>query len=192
MLDSNHNCHVFLRFSSSPHETSSCYICLSSQPTLTCRCLYGQSCWPKEYEFRYTGDAIIPTTFPLHLHAICLQHLLETARASLQAIQMAFRSARINANTIFEAFIFPGDTISACFLNTTWGFLSCGQGSVPQVDFDARSADDIQAAIKFAKQHNFKLGIMNTGHDYLGRSTARSGFLIWTHYMKDIIRVLFT
>ena len=104
---------------------------------------------------------------------------------------MAFRSTRINANTIFEAFIFPSDTIPACFLNTTWGF-PCGQGGVPPVSFDARFADDIQAAIKFAKQHNFKLGIMNTGHDYLGRSTARSGFLIWTHYMKDIIRVLFT
>jgi hypothetical protein len=23
-------------------------------------------------------------------------------------------------------------------------------------------------------------------HDYLGRSTARGSFLIWTHYMKNI------
>ena len=73
----------------------------------------------------------------------------------------------------------------ACFLNTTWGF-PCGQGST------TRWFGCSFCAIKFAKQHNFKLGIMNTGHDYLGRSTARGGFLISTHYMKDIIRVLFS
>lgn len=35
-------------------------------------------------------------------------------------------------NTNFETFIFPNDTISACYLNTTLGF-PCGQGSVPPV-----------------------------------------------------------
>ena len=104
---------------------------------------------------------------------------------------MAFRLTRINANTIFEAFIFPSDTISACFLNTTWGF-PCGQGGVPPVSFDARFADDIQAANIFTKQHNLKLAIKKTGHDYLGRSSALGEFLIWTRYTKDIIRVLFS
>ena len=37
------------------------------------------------------------------------------------------------------------------------------------------------------KQHNLKAVVKNTGHDYLGRSTARGGFLIWTHFMKDIL-----
>jgi hypothetical protein len=31
-----------------------------------------------------------------------------------------------------------------------------------------------------------KLVIKNTGHDYLGRSTAAGALSIWTHFMKDI------
>ena len=58
-------------------------------------------------------------------------------------------------------------------------------GSVPPVGVDARSGTDIQAAVNFARKHNLKLVVKSTGHDFLGRSTARS-FLIWTHRMKDM------
>ena len=58
---------------------------------------------------------------------------------------------------------------------------------MPPVGVDARSASDVQAAVNFVKQYNLKAVIKNTGHDYLGRSTARGGFLIWTHFMKDIL-----
>jgi FAD/FMN-containing dehydrogenase len=51
---------------------------------------------------------------------------------------------------------------------------------------DARSVSDIQHAVKFATSHNLRLITKNTGHDYFGRSTARGGFMLWTHYMKDI------
>ena len=89
-------------------------------------------------------------------------------------------------NVNFETFIFPNDTISACYLNTTLG-IPCGQGSVPPVGVDARSESDVQAAVNFAKKHNLKLVVKNTGHDFLGRSTARGGFLIWTHHMKQTV-----
>jgi len=89
-------------------------------------------------------------------------------------------------NINFETFIFPNKTISACYLNTTLGF-PCEQGSVPPVGVDARSASDIQAAVNFATKHNLKVAVKNTGHDYLGRSTARGGFLLWTHHMKQTL-----
>lgn len=89
-------------------------------------------------------------------------------------------------NTNFETFIFHNDTISACYLNTTLG-IPCGQGSVPPIGVDARSENDIQAAVNFAKQHNLKLVVKGTGHDFLGRSTARGSFLIWTHHMKQTV-----
>ena len=57
---------------------------------------------------------------------------------------------------------------------------------MPPIGVDARSEHDIQAAIKFIKQYNLKLVVKNTGHDYLGRSTARGGFLLWTHNMKQL------
>jgi len=89
-------------------------------------------------------------------------------------------------DTNYEVFIFPNKTISACYLNTTLG-VPCGQGSVPPVGVDARSGSDIQAAVNFARQHDLKLVVKNTGHDFLGRSTARGGFLVWTHRMKDML-----
>jgi hypothetical protein len=51
---------------------------------------------------------------------------------------------------------------------------------------DARSAADIQAAIKFVQQHNIRLVIRNSGHDYLGKSTGAHALAVWVHHMKDI------
>jgi len=76
-------------------------------------------------------------------------------------------------------------TLEACFLNTTLGF-PCSQGSVSVVGVDARSPEDIQAAVNFAAKYNLRLVIKNTGHDFLGRSAAKGSFMIWTHHMKNI------
>ncbi|KAE9411632.1 FAD binding domain-containing protein [Gymnopus androsaceus JB14] len=45
---------------------------------------------------------------------------------------------------------------------------------------------DVVAAIKFAKSHNIRFVIRNTGHDYLGRSTGAGALSVWTHHMKNI------
>lgn len=87
--------------------------------------------------------------------------------------------------TNFNAYISPNNTISRCPLDHAQG-QACGQGSVPPIGVDARSPEDIQEAIRFAKEHNLKLVIHNTGHDFLGRSAARDSFMIWTHRIKDI------
>jgi hypothetical protein len=62
----------------------------------------------------------------------------------------------------FESFIFNNGSISACYMNTTLG-VPCQQGSVPVTGVDARSVSDIQAAVKFAVQHNLRLVVKNTG-----------------------------
>jgi hypothetical protein len=85
-----------------------------------------------------------------------------------------------------ETFEFDRGGIEACHLDTSLD-ISCEQGSVPPVGVDARSESDLQAAVKFAKQHNLKLVVKGTGHDFLGRSTARDSFLIWTHHMKQTV-----
>jgi FAD/FMN-containing dehydrogenase len=71
-------------------------------------------------------------------------------------------------------------------LPTTKRSVPCAQGRVPLYAVPAKSADDIQAAINFARERNVKLVIKNTGHDFLGRSTAAGALSIWTHFMKDI------
>ncbi|KAF8800857.1 FAD-binding domain-containing protein [Phlegmacium glaucopus] len=156
----------------------------------TCRCLYGQPCWPNEKEFTTLATQLSqpllhprPPAFPCYPPSATSGNCSNVMANYTNGIWRSDQpGAMQNAN--LEEFIFPNETISVCYLNTTLG-IPCGQGSVPPVGVDARSGGDIQAAVNFAKQHNLKLVVKNTGHDFFGRSTARGGFLIWTHNMKD-------
>ncbi|KAF2870143.1 FAD/FMN-containing isoamyl alcohol oxidase MreA [Massariosphaeria phaeospora] len=64
--------------------------------------------------------------------------------------------------------------------------LSCNIGFHNSYAINASGAVDFQKAIAFVKEHNIRLTIRNTGHDYLGKSTGAHSLAIWTHYMKDI------
>ena len=50
----------------------------------------------------------------------------------------------------------------------------------------ARTEQDFQAAVKFAADHNLRLVVKNTGHDWYGRSAAAGSLLLWTHQRKQI------
>ena len=160
--------------------------------TSTCRCIDTQPCWPNENEFATLASQLSqPLLYPRPPESACYPPSAPSSDCSIVIANHSngdWRSDQPGSmqNTNFETFIFHNGTISACYLNTTLG-IPCGQGSVPPVGVDARTGSDIQAAVNFAKQHNLKLVIKNTGHDYLGRSTARSGFLIWTHNMKEML-----
>jgi hypothetical protein len=43
-----------------------------------------------------------------------------------------------------------------------------------------------KAGVNFARDHNLKVAIKASGHDLLGRSTAKGSLLLWTHYFQDI------
>ncbi|KAF8890048.1 FAD-binding domain-containing protein [Mucidula mucida] len=70
-----------------------------------------------------------------------------------------------------------------CSRNTTG---NCEQGNVPLYAVLATSADDVEAGIAFAKAYNLRVAIKASGHDYLGRSTARDSLLISTHLLQNI------
>ncbi len=48
------------------------------------------------------------------------------------------------------------------------------------------SAEDIAAAVDFAREHGARLVIKGTGHDYLGRSSDPGALMIWTHRMREV------
>ena len=168
-------------------------ILVDSKAAPACRCLYGKSCWPNANEFAALASKISqPLLHPLPPASACYPPS-EPPSANCSVIIASYNDSswRIDQpgamrTSYFETFIFHNDTISACYLNATLG-IPCGQGSVPPVGVDARSESDIQAAVNFANQHNLKLVVKNTGHDLLGRSTARGGFLIWTHHMNQTV-----
>ncbi|KAF8527012.1 FAD-binding domain-containing protein [Hysterangium stoloniferum] len=71
---------------------------------------------------------------------------------------------------------------SLCLRNST----VCGQGNVPILGVNVTTAEHIQAAVRFAKIHNLKIAIKASGHDFLGRSTAKNSLLIWTRHLLNV------
>jgi FAD/FMN-containing dehydrogenase len=53
----------------------------------------------------------------------------------------------------------------------------------------AKDAQDIVAAVDFARAHRLRLVVKGTGHDYLGRSNAADSLLVWTHEMRKVTSI---
>lgn len=50
----------------------------------------------------------------------------------------------------------------------------------------AETESDVQATVAFAAQHNLRLVVKNTGHDWFGRSAAAGSLLLWMHKLKEL------
>jgi FAD/FMN-containing dehydrogenase len=51
----------------------------------------------------------------------------------------------------------------------------------------AETAQDVAAAVNFARENNLRLVVKGGGHSYLGRSNAPDSLLIWTRRMNAIV-----
>lgn len=77
--------------------------------------------------------------------------------------------------------LFAGDTCSPFTdINAT-----CGLGKEVLYAINITGPSDVAAGIAFAKKHNIRLVIRNTGHDLLGKSTGYSALALWTHNLKS-------
>lgn len=82
-------------------------------------------------------------------------------------------------------------TMAAFFANLSCDPFSgrdaqCVVGSYVRYAVNASGASDYVATMAFAKDHNIRLVIRNTGHDYFGKSTGAGALALWTHHLKDI------
>ena len=50
----------------------------------------------------------------------------------------------------------------------------------------ARNANDIAAAVNFARENNLRLVVKGGGHSYQCTSNASDSLLIWTRHMHDV------
>lgn len=67
----------------------------------------------------------------------------------------------------------------------------CLLGNYVDYAVDVTSPEHVAKTISFAKEHNIRLVIKNTGHDYNGKSTGAGAVSIWTHHLKNITFVDF-
>ena len=62
----------------------------------------------------------------------------------------------------------------------------CVVGTYVQYAVDVSQPCQVSQAISFATDHNIRLVIRNTGHDYNGKSTGAGALGVWMHHLKDI------
>ncbi|KAJ8129867.1 hypothetical protein O1611_g3761 [Lasiodiplodia mahajangana] len=61
----------------------------------------------------------------------------------------------------------------------------CSGRGYPAYVVNATSTVDVKLGIDFARQHNIRVVVKSTGHDYQGRSQAPGALSIWVHHMQD-------
>ena len=67
------------------------------------------------------------------------------------------------------------------------GMYKAWESTASEYAVAAESAEDIVAAVDFARDNKVRLVVKGTGHDYYGRSCGpRESLLIWTHNMRKI------
>lgn len=85
----------------------------------------------------------------------------------------------------------PSSIMSASYTNLSCDPFTatgspCNFGNYVRYAVNVSTSDDILATMAFAKKHNIRFVIRNTGHDYLGRSTGAGSISVWTHNLKNI------
>ncbi|CAE7160084.1 unnamed protein product [Rhizoctonia solani] len=147
------------------------------------RCTANQACWPSPdtwsaFNSSIGGQLVAPRPPGWVCHD---PHYDETACNNVKASwnNSFWRADQPGAmmNIFWEN---PGCSVDAP-RNVT-----CGQGFVPIYSVDARNENHVSKAVKFAGEHNLRLVVKNTGHDFLGRSSGEDSFSIWTHHLKGI------
>ncbi|KAF5352996.1 hypothetical protein D9758_007905 [Tetrapyrgos nigripes] len=62
----------------------------------------------------------------------------------------------------------------------------CIIGSYVQYAVNVSTKAHVVKTLGFAREHNLRFVVRNTGHDYMGKSTGKGGLAIWTHYLQDM------
>src|SRR6266478_4624413 len=87
---------------------------------------------------------------------------------------------------LFENIKNPYDVGDHPGLTQTLGWVDAWTSQPSAYAVAARNANDIAAAVSFARKNNLRLAVKGGGHSYQGTSNAADSLLIWTRHMNDI------
>ncbi|KAF2120473.1 FAD/FMN-containing isoamyl alcohol oxidase-like protein MreA [Lophiotrema nucula] len=166
-----------------------------------CKCYSDNACWPTVTDWTSlnttVAGALKRATPP---GAVC-HRSLSTAGVSNASTYNAAACADAQANWLNEkwltddpiASLWPLYTNNTC-LPTSDPNSPCTQGFYGVYVIMATTKAHIKAGVDFARTHNLRLIIRNTGHDFLGRSTGKhltelrgyGSLIINTHSFKDV------
>ncbi|KAF7719017.1 FAD binding, berberine domain-containing protein [Penicillium ucsense] len=153
-----------------------------------CRCRPTDKCWPSTKEWTALNKtlngnlaAVRPAAFVCHApdyNAEACQVVKDSWSNSV------WRSSQAGAIQWENWEAWP-ERDQSCYVESPEDSV-CQQGRISLFSANVQSAKDIQHAVRFAGNHNLRLVIKNSGHDFLGRSAAPESLQILTHSMTDI------
>jgi hypothetical protein len=125
--------------------------------------------WPSAKDWKHLNDAVggnlIPVEFPLQA---CLA---DANGADCKALAANLKNPYYIGDQ-------PG-------LTQTLGWVDAWTTKPSVYAVAARNANDIAAAVNFAREHHLRLVVKGGGHSYHGTSNAADSLLIWTRHMHD-------
>ncbi|KAF9975821.1 hypothetical protein BGZ73_000362 [Actinomortierella ambigua] len=156
----------------------------TSHARLRCKCQPTQPCWPSSSlwsAFNETVGGRLIATKPVAREC----HAEYYDKAKCDAIKEVYYYSvwRQNQPGAFQMANWETLRGEGCLLNQT---TTCLQGAVPLYTVNVSTIADVQESVRFAAKHNLRLSVKNTGHDYLGRSTAPASLSVWTHFKKKM------
>ncbi|KAI1111673.1 FAD-binding domain-containing protein [Nemania sp. NC0429] len=163
---------------------------IASTGSHDCRSIPGDSSWPEKSiwaDLNRTVHGKLIATVPIA--APCHKTVLGEANPLFDEETCA----RLRDNWFYPETHLPSPSspMAYPFTNNTCNPFQdysapCTLGPLPVYTINATGTANFQAAIRFAKDHNVRLVVRNTGHDWLGKSTGAHSLAVWTHYMKSI------
>nr|POE87418.1 fad-linked oxidoreductase zeb1 [Quercus suber] len=150
-----------------------------------CRSIPGDPSWPSAAQWdvlnRTTGGKLIAS---VPLGSVCHDSVFgpyhEDKCNALRAKWYDYDTYLPSSASPMAPF-FTNDTCNPFTTRNT----SCTARGYTAYAVNATGPADFQRTIAFAREHNIRLVIRNTGHDYNGKSSGAGGLAIWTHYMKS-------
>ncbi|KAK7192541.1 hypothetical protein DPSP01_006483 [Paraphaeosphaeria sporulosa] len=167
----------------------SCLTCARRAPR--CKTYPGDPDWPSDLTWKTFNTSLsgaliatIPEAAP------CYGSNVSAISPECQFLTSSWdnSSFRVEDPTSIRATLYQGQTclppsFAPSFLPTSNG--SCTLGGYPSYTVNVTSVAHIQLAVRFAKAHNIRFVIKNTGHDFLGKSTGMGALSVWTHRLKE-------
>ncbi|GIJ91211.1 hypothetical protein Asppvi_010176 [Aspergillus pseudoviridinutans] len=153
----------------------------------SCRCQPNQPCWPSPQEWNALNSsidgnlvAVQPAAAPCHINP----NSTACQEVTAQWTNSVWRAAQPGA-VQWENWAAWPEQNESCYIETA-AYMPCQQGRISLYSAVVQNARHIQEAVRFAKQHNVRLAIKNSGHDFHGRSAAPNSLQILTNRMKGI------
>lgn len=155
----------------------------SSAAVISCKCGPEDSCWPSAAEWRALNSSVSGKLIAdVQPAAPCYPGPLYDPKtcASLN-VQLT------NQDFVSDTAIglsYPTGSCPPVDLEAGQKPGTCLIGDQPRYTVNATEPEDVAKGIVFAKKHNIRLVVRNTGHDILGRSTGYGSLQVWVKYIK--------